>query len=174
MYQSITTSDQRAAFSDGDLSTASPTRVLIKCFDRLDADLDRALAAIEADDHETANAQLSHAQDLLGEVAGMLDTEAWQHADALLAVYDYVLRMMAMGNMRKDAAAVAEARRILAEIGDGFRGAATEIESGSAQPPVPTDATKPAAVAAGAFGASVSPAPARVPTSASSGFSALA
>lgn len=129
MYQATTTSDRRAAFSDGDLSTASPARVLIKCFDRLDADLDRALAAIEGNDHEATNAQLSHAQDLLGEVAGMLDVGAWVHAAALLSVYDYILRLLAFGNMRKEPAPIAEARRLLSEIGAGFRQAATEIES---------------------------------------------
>lgn len=138
MYDQNTLLAQRSAFSDGDLATASPARVLVKCFDRLDADLDRALTAIDGRDHETTNRHLGHAQDLLGEVASMLDRKAWEHADSLLAVYDYVLRLIAVGNIEKHVGPVTEARRLLAEIGSGFRTAADEVERGPGATSAPT------------------------------------
>ena len=139
MYSSST--DRRSAFSDGDLSTASPSQVVVKCFDRLDADLDRALLALEQRDYETANSMLGHAQDLLGEMAGMLDVSAWEHAGSLLAVYDYLLRILAIGNLRKEPALIGEAKHLVSEIGSGFRSAA------SVEPaPAPT-------AGAGAYGA---------------------
>ncbi len=125
MYDTSTRPGLRSAFSDGDLDTASPARVVVRCFDRLDADLERALQAIEHGDHETTNRELGHAQDLLGEMAAMVDTTVWEHASGLLSIYDYVLRLLAVGSMRKHAALVAEARQLLGEIGDGFRVAAT-------------------------------------------------
>lgn len=133
MYDTSTRTDHRSAFSDGDIDTASPARVLVKCFDRLDADLERALASIERHDHETTNRELGHAQDLLGEMAGMLDTTAWEHSGALLAVYDYVLRLLAVASMRKLAGPAAEAQRLLREIGDGFRVAAANAEQPAAR-----------------------------------------
>lgn len=142
MYNRTNTSIARSAFSDDGLATASPARVLVKCFDRLDADLERAQTAIESKDHEAANTVLAHAQDLLGEMVGMLDLEVWEHVDSLLAVYDYVLRLLAVGNIEKHAAPVREARHLLAEIGSAFRTAADEIErSGiAASPEAPSPA----------------------------------
>lgn len=112
---------QRNAFTDGDLETASPAVVLVRCFDRLDLDLSGALDSITAADHETTNRLLGHAQDLVGELATMLDVDAWEHAPALLSIYDYVLRVLAVANLHKDPTPVREAQRILGEIGDGFR-----------------------------------------------------
>ena len=54
----------------------------------------------------------------------MLDVDAWEHAPALLAVYDYVLRLLATANLMKAGELVAEAQHLLAEIGDAFRTAA--------------------------------------------------
>ncbi len=157
MYDTSTRPGLRSAFSDGDLDTASPARVVVRCFDRLDADLDRALVAIEEGDHETTNRELGHAQDLLGEMAAMVDTTMWEHASGLLSIYDYVLRLLAVGSMRKHAGLVAEARHLLGEIGDGFRAAA------SAPPAAPAD------------GAAVVAAPARPqPAADEAGFSVLA
>lgn len=125
----------RSAFSDGDLATTTPARVLLKCFDRLDADLENALTALDGDDHETTNKMLGHAQDLLGEVAGMVDPTAWEHADSLLAIYDYVLRLLAVANIEKHPMPVREAQRLLSEVGDGFRTAAQEIDPRSPATP---------------------------------------
>lgn len=137
MYDSTSRTDIRSAFSAGDLDTASPARVLVKCFDRLDADLERGLAAIEIRDHETTNTQLGHAQDLLGELAGMVDVTAWEHSGALLSVYDYVLRLLAVAGMRKVAGPALEARGLLREIGDGFRFAADAQIGAENSPPDP-------------------------------------
>mgnify|MGYP001800833071 CR=1 FL=1 len=126
MYDSLTR--QRSAFRSDDLSTASPRRVLVKCFDRLDVDLAKGITAIEESRFEAANDLLGRAQDLLGEMAAIVDTDAWDHADGLLSIYDYVLRLLAAGSMLKDEEPLVEARRLLAELGDGFRPAARELD----------------------------------------------
>ncbi|MEM1333576.1 MAG: flagellar export chaperone FliS [Actinomycetota bacterium] len=170
MYDQNTTLDRRTAFSDGDIATASPQRVLIKCFDRLEADMDRGLAAIERHDFETANRELGHAQDLLGEIAGWLDADAWEHADSLLAVYDYVLRLLAVGSMLKESAPIVEARHLLAEIGDAFRAAADSTQRNAVA------AALNAAEATGASSPSSVPTPTPPPAAParSGGFSVLA
>jgi len=162
MYNNNTLLDRRAAFSSGDLETSSAAQVLVRCFDRLDADLDRAVASISDGNHEVTNRELGHAQDLLGEVAAMVDPTVWEHADSLLAVYDYVLRLLAVGNIEKHDAPVLEARRLLAEIGTGFRSAAEQVERRPvAQPPAAPSAVAP-------------PATGSVPPDTRPGFSVLA
>ena len=54
----------------------------------------------------------------------MLDTARWEHAGALLSVYDYLLRRMALANATKNAATVREVQGIVGELGSAFRTAA--------------------------------------------------
>jgi flagellar protein FliS len=108
------------------LGTASNAKILTMCFDRVDRDLATAQAAIERGDYATTNEELGHAQDLLGEMAMMVDTDAWEHAGSLLAVYDYVLRLLAVANLEKNALLVTEAQLLIGEIGEAFRAAAIE------------------------------------------------
>lgn len=113
----------RNRFSAGNLEGVSGPRIVVMCFDRLERDLTAAVAAIERSDHYEANGALGHAQDLLGELAQMLDTEAWEHAGSLLAVYDYLLRLLAVANMKKDPSKVREALRHIGELAEAFRSA---------------------------------------------------
>lgn len=134
----------RNRFADGDLTTASGNRVVVMCFDRLDRDFATALAAIAEQDHYTTNRALGHAQDLITELAGMLDLGAWEHATTLLSVYDYLLRRLAQSNAAKDANGVNEVRRLTAELGAGFReAAAAAATAGGPAAPERADAAGP-------------------------------
>jgi flagellar biosynthetic protein FliS len=115
----------RSRYRQVNIEGASGPQVVVMCFDRLDRDLAGAVAGIEQQDHFATNQALAHAQDLIGELANMLDTSTWEHAGALLAIYDYVLRLLAVANAKKSAGMVREAARHIAEIGAAFRQAAT-------------------------------------------------
>lgn len=119
---------------DGGLDTMSGPQIVTMCFERLRRDLDTADAAIAASEHYDANVALGHAQDLIGEMATMLDVDAWEHAPSLLAVYDYLLRVLALANMRKDPALVREARAIIIELGEAFAAAAASQQAATAPP----------------------------------------
>ena len=53
----------RDAYLDASVATASPARLLVMLYDRLVLDVQRALDAQRAGDHEAAHRQLLHAQD---------------------------------------------------------------------------------------------------------------
>ena len=114
----------RSRYAGDQLETASGTRIILLCFDRLDRDLAQAGSAIERSDHCAANSALAHAQDLLSELATMLDLQAWEHAGALLSIYDYLLRLLPVANATTSEALVREAAGIVGEIGAAFRIAA--------------------------------------------------
>lgn len=124
----------RDRFAAGSLQTASGPKVVTMCFDRLDRELEAARTAIEESDHFETNRALGHAQDLIAEMAAMLDLQAWEHAGALVALYDYLLRLLAAANATKHAAGVGEAQAIVRELGAAFRAAA------DAPPPAPSAA----------------------------------
>lgn len=122
---------RRDAFAEGSLQTASASKIVTMCFDRLDRELAAAAAAIDVEDHFACNMALAHVQDLLTAMAEMLDLEAWEHAGSLVALYDYLLRLTAAANTYKDAGSVDQARRIVGELGDAFRAAAAERSAGA-------------------------------------------
>lgn len=127
----------RNRYSASNLDGVSGPRIVVMCFDRIERDLHAAIAAIEVRDHYEANSNLGHAQDLIGELATMLDTSAWEHAGSLIALYDYLLRLLAVANLKKDPVRVNEALRHVTELGNAFRIAERE-PANTATPPLRT------------------------------------
>ena len=118
---------QRDRFADGGLATASGSKIIQLCFERLDRDLDGAVDAIAAHHFYRAHDLLCHAQDLVFELLCMLDLEAWEPAADLARIYGYVLELLAKANISKIAKPANEARMLLASLGDGFRQAAAQL-----------------------------------------------
>lgn len=134
-----TADNVRDRYSSG-LDTASGPTVVTMCFDRIERDLSDALEALTPVgdaaliDHDRVNRALGHAQDLVSELATMLDTGRWEHAGALLSVYDYLLRRMALANATKNASTVREVQGIVGELGSAFRTAAQTSTAVSVAP----------------------------------------
>ena len=146
-----TADNVRDRYASG-LDTAPGPTVVTMCFDRIDRDLSDALGALTPQgdapriDHDRANKALGHAQDLVSELATMLDTTRWEHAGALLSVYDYLLRRMALANATKNASTVREVQGLVAELGSAFRTAAQETTAATptlVPAPPPADHTDP-------------------------------
>lgn len=130
----------RNRFSAGNLEGVPGPRIVVMCFDRLQRDLAEAITAIEARDHYQANAALCHAQDLITELALMVDADAWEHTGALLALYDYLLRLLPVANMKKDLGRVNEAMRHIVQLGSAFREAERSMAAHPVAPALAVDA----------------------------------
>jgi flagellar protein FliS len=124
----------RARFTDGGLDTASPAKIVVMAYDRLDRDLAGALVAVEARQVERSHELLVHAQDLTNELLCMLDLDAWEHAAQLASIYRYVIDLLTTANVRKSATEINEARTLLAGLGDAFRQAAVSAAAPATAP----------------------------------------
>jgi flagellar protein FliS len=124
----------RNRFSAGNLEGVSGPRIVVMCFERVERDLAEAITAIGANDHFQANAALCHAQDLIAELALMVDAGAWEHAGALLSLYDYLLRLLPVANMKKDPNRINEALRHVVELGGAFREAERSLTTSAPLP----------------------------------------
>jgi len=124
----------RARFTDGGLETASPARIVVMAYDRLDRDLAGALMAVEARQIERSHELLVHAQDLTNELLHMLDLDAWEHAAQLASIYRYVIDLLTTANVHKSAKEIDQARTLLAGLGDAFRQAAVGAAAPTAAP----------------------------------------
>jgi flagellar protein FliS len=93
---------QRAAgrYGADATATASPARLVVMLYDRLALDLARGRQAQLAGDRESANTQLSHAQDIVAELLSSLDVDAWDGGANLASLYRWLIRELIAANVR--------------------------------------------------------------------------
>ena len=128
----------RERFTSGSLDTASGPRVVVMAYERLDRDIAGALSALAERDLAKANELLCHAQDLVHELNGMLDVDAWEHGPSLAAIYRYVIVRLTEANMTKLPSPATEARNLLAELGEAFRTASATASTSITPPALPS------------------------------------
>jgi flagellar secretion chaperone FliS len=128
-----TPADARDRLAHGALTTASPARLVVLCFERIDRDLASALTGLGRRDNERVNRELCHAQELISVLLESLDREVWEHADRLASIYEYTLNRLVAANIAKDAGPINEVRGLLAPIGDAFREAERTVATAARQ-----------------------------------------
>ncbi|MGB7981811.1 MAG: flagellar export chaperone FliS [Candidatus Nanopelagicales bacterium] len=116
--------DPRAAYLANTVATASPARLLIMLCDRLAIDVQRAHEAQLGGDHATARLQLLHAQDIVAELRSSLDTEAWDGAPNLAALYDWLFVALVRANTTRDPELTQSCLNVASELADTWRQAA--------------------------------------------------
>lgn len=119
-------SQGRAAYVGNAIETASPARLLVMLCERLVLDIERAIAAQQADDHLEANKHLIHAQDIVLELSTSLRPEVFEGGPALLSIYSFLRSRLIHANLRRDRAAADECLTLATQICDTWRAAALQ------------------------------------------------
>jgi flagellar secretion chaperone FliS len=119
--------DARAAYMDASVATADPSRLLVMLCDRLVLDVQRALAAQLAGNHEEAHHQLVHAQAIVTELRNSLDPEGFRGGAELAALYDYLYRQLVLANIRRDTEVTEECQHIVTQVAQTWRDAALAL-----------------------------------------------
>ena len=108
------------------VTTADPASLIVMLYDRLALDLARADAALgDARDLEVAHRNLIHAQDVVVALRASLRPERWSGSDRLIALYDWLSRMLVEANLTKDASIVSDCMTVVAPLHAAWREAAT-------------------------------------------------
>lgn len=118
--------DVRQRYLTDAVETAGPTRLLTMLYDRLMVDLDRAESSLQLGDRGAASQNLVHAQDILRELTVSLDSDAWDGADQLKALYGFVLTELVEANVHADAAKVRACRDLVAPLAEAWHEAAEQ------------------------------------------------
>ncbi|MFH5824907.1 flagellar export chaperone FliS [Georgenia sp. AZ-5] len=114
----------QSAYGRNAVLTATPAQLLTMLYDRLLLDLSRAQATQQAEQWHAASEQLLHAQAIVTELIGSLRVEAWDGADQLLALYQYVLSALVNANVHRDGAQVTECIELLEPLRRAWHDAA--------------------------------------------------
>ena len=133
--------DARSRYLADAIATASPARLLTMLYDRLILDLSRAERELLDGDRGAAVPFVGHAQEIVGELIGMLDVSAWDGAEALLSVYGFVLRELFAAGASGDVTRVASCRALLEPLCLAWHEAADE--TGRAAIPTPREPAEP-------------------------------
>lgn len=120
----------RSAYGRDAVLTASPARLLTMLYDRLVLDLRRAEAAQADERWAAASEQLLHAQAIVAELMGSLDTRAWDGAADLMALYLYVHEALVTANVHRDAGRTREVLEIVVPLQETWRLAAEQLPAG--------------------------------------------
>lgn len=111
------------------VTTASPARLVTMLYDRLVRDLVGAEQALSDRQLGPAGEQLLHAQEILLLLRSSLDRDAWDGADGLSQLYDFLLGELVAANVTKDPAVVRSCRILLEPLRDAWHAAANSIGS---------------------------------------------
>jgi flagellar protein FliS len=119
----------RAKYVNDSVETMSPGRMIVALYDRCLLDLDRATAAIAADDPAGTHVALVHAQAIVNELRDSLDPAQWPAAERLRSLYEFMNGELVTANVAKDAGPIATVRELLTPLRDAWREAAGTVTS---------------------------------------------
>jgi flagellar protein FliS len=104
--------------------TASPAELVLRLYEALMRDLERADAALQnRAPLEQAHAPLVHAQEIVIELLASLDMSAGDLPQHLADLYQYMYQRLVHANVNKDGTAVTEVLRLLRPIRDAWSNA---------------------------------------------------
>lgn len=117
----------RSRYVESAVTTASPSTLLVMLYDRLLRDLERGEVALRGGQRDQAHAQLTHAQDIVTELANTLDVNAWDGGPSLMALYTYLTTSLVEANISGDADKVAACRELVAPLAEAWQEAARQV-----------------------------------------------
>lgn len=104
------------------VAAASPHELITMLFEGLDQALLAAQGALARGDVAAKGAAIGKAVRILDEgLRAALDPAGGDLTERLDALYDYCLRRLTEANLRNDAAAIDEVRRLMTEVADGWK-----------------------------------------------------
>lgn len=123
---------QRNQYLEDSVLSAPPARLLTMLYDRLLLDLGRAETAQKDGNWAVAGTNLTHAQEIITELSTSLDVKAWDGADNLLGIYNYVSSALTTSHISRDPAVTREAIDLLEPLRQGWHDAAASLTASPA------------------------------------------
>ena len=114
----------RNAYLSQSVATASPARLLVMLFDRLELDIERGRDLQAAGDFLAASPHLMHAQEIVLELRSSLRLDAWKGAEPLSEIYAWLHRELVRGNVSRDGSVTSDCLQVVATLAGAWREAA--------------------------------------------------
>jgi flagellar protein FliS len=128
--------DARARYLADAVATATPAKRIVLLYNRLWLDIQRAQAALDspAAVDPADRDHLQHAQQIVAELLGSLDTAAWSGAPDLAALYGFLLCELIGEGLESRPGRLAAVSRIVADLRSSWQQAEEQLSDGAAGP----------------------------------------
>jgi flagellar protein FliS len=126
MTTEMPAADARARYLADAVATATPAKRIVLLYDRLWLDIQRAQAAQDCAD-PAARDHLQHAQRIVAELLGSLDTAAWAGAADLAGLYGFLLQQLLNESMESQPGRLATVSRIVADLRSSWQQAEEQL-----------------------------------------------
>jgi flagellar secretion chaperone FliS len=127
----VSTDLARTRYLTDAVATATPARRIVLLYDRLWLDIQRGDAALNGADPFVAREHVQHAQQIVAELLGSLDTTAWAGAGELASLYTYLLRELMSAMINPEPDALHEAAKITADLRSTWQQAEAQLQTGA-------------------------------------------
>jgi flagellar protein FliS len=117
----------QARYASEATDTASPARLLTMLYDRLTGDLAAAEAAMRCGDIALTGARLGRAQQILLELHGTLDVQAWPEGAPLADLYLWMVGELMRARLARDADQVASCLALVEPLRDAWHAASVAV-----------------------------------------------
>lgn len=109
----------RRYVEDG-MATIPKPQLLLRLYERLLLDLERAEAAVDERRIEDGHNALVHAQDIVHELNLALDVEVWEGARALRSIYQHLTELLIEANTSKSVAPIRAGTALVVPLRDAW------------------------------------------------------
>ncbi|WP_164860621.1 flagellar export chaperone FliS [Rhodococcus sp. X156] len=123
----------RARYLADAVATATPARRIVLLYDRLWLDVQRGVEGLASADPAAAGDHVQHAQQIVAELLGSLDTTAWEGAGELASLYTYLLRELMNAIVSPTPGALDTAAGIITGLRDTWKQAEVQLQTGIAR-----------------------------------------
>lgn len=107
--------------------TASPEQLVVIMYEEAVGSLIKAKKAMENNDFETANKQLSRAQNIVAELMSSLDFTYEDIANNLFTIYRHIYNQIVKANAKKDKELVSDIEKLLSLFAAAWKEAAKRV-----------------------------------------------
>lgn len=118
------------AYRKTSVTTASKEQILIMLYEAAINHLRRAADSCQKNDYSTKGTAVGKAHDIINELSATLDFKiGGEVAENLERLYVYCIELITQGNLNNDALKFDQARKILENLLDGWKGAIAQLQS---------------------------------------------
>ncbi len=106
-------------YKEQSVMTMTPGEMVVRLYDEVIQQLNRAVYFIEENDIQGANLSLQKSQRIINHLKATLDHK-YEISNNLSQLYDFIISRIVQGNIRKEAAPLQEVLPLVEELKDAF------------------------------------------------------
>jgi flagellar secretion chaperone FliS len=117
------------AYRKTSVTTASKEQILIMLYEAAINHLKRAADSCQKNDYAAKGVAVGKAHDIVNELSNTLDFEVGgEVARNLESLYVFIIQQITQGNIQNDASKFDEARKIMENLLEGWKGAVAQLQ----------------------------------------------